>query len=132
MEICQGATVVKQLSIVCEGLPVHLNANHYLLKLKRGTTFVSCVYCARHLVLTIQHESIKTIPKAIRSVIADPSQDRREQQRKKTHKFLQNSHAFEMDDSERGRTNVGKHRINTGRSPLIRQTARLLPLAKRD
>lgn len=57
----------------------------------------------------------------------------KQKQRKTIRDFsFQNSHTFNLGDGEKRKTNIVKHKTDTGNAILIRQTARWLPLTKMD
>jgi RNase H-like domain found in reverse transcriptase/Reverse transcriptase (RNA-dependent DNA polymerase)/Integrase zinc binding domain/Integrase core domain/gag-polyprotein putative aspartyl protease len=124
-----------------DGQPVYVrtaNISDYDQKIRKGTTIgtytpVSWVASmdAREEESSKAAPTAKHLPVALQELVKDCSQGLDEQQTDKLKRLLaEYQHVFSLSDNDYGRTNLLKHRIETGDSRPIKQVPRRAPLAK--
>jgi len=132
----RGILVAKQLIAARDQVSLRLmNVNSYPVKLKKGTILGNCVAVSsiHHQIRTLPNDTSADIPPKLASLIAETSQGRNANERRRIQDlFLQYRDVFDVDDGVKGRSNIVRHKIDTGDAKPIRQPPRRLPLAKRE
>ncbi|MCD1431043.1 DDE-type integrase/transposase/recombinase [Klebsiella pneumoniae] len=134
-EVGRGIAVGKSLVNISKAVPVRvMNTNYYPVTLRKGTVLGHC--CSISSVVRSVSAPEKPDKKSLDEVKDLLSESRKNltlEQKKKFDKLLNEYYdVFDTGHGSKGRTNVTQHKIDTGNARPIRQTARRLPLAKRE
>lgn len=130
----KGILIAKAVIQVKRNIPVRvMNLNDYDVHLKEGTTIGFCVPISSvvcQMPQTPQNYGI--LPHSLESLIETSSRELSKHQQYEVRKLISKyQDVFDIDEAK-GRTNIVRHKIDTGDAKPIRQAARRLPLAKRE
>ena len=132
----RGIAVGKALVRTARTIPVRImNANDYPLTLRKGAVLGYCT-AVSSIVNNIGASKEPTqkcpeCPEKLLNLLSMASVGRNTHQQKRLSSLIGRYQDI-FDMGRNGRTNIVQHRINIGASPPIRQSARRLPLAKRE
>ena len=132
-----GVVVGKSLINANKVIPVRImNINYYPVVIKRGTIVGECSSVSsiiRTVTMKAKESTSQRIPDTLLNQLSTSFQELTADQRTKATNFIgKYQDVFNYDKKSKGRTNVVRHKIDTGGARPIRQTARRLPLAKRE
>ncbi|XP_074036591.1 uncharacterized protein [Leptinotarsa decemlineata] len=134
-KVGRGIALGKTLLRVDKVVPVRImNVNYFPVTLKKGTMLGPCssissvIRSVRSLV-----SQANNLPRELEKLIDISSKDIPSTHRSKLRELVKRyQEIFGIGEGKGGRTNVVQHRIDTENARPIRQSARRLPLAKRE
>ncbi len=130
----KGVLIARALIQAKKDILVRLmNINDYPVTIKEGAYLSMCssVSSVTRRVCSVQVSS-EDVPKHLEGFLKEACKELTEEQSKQIRMFVARyQDVFENASQPKGRTNVVRHRIDTGNARPIRQIPRRLPLAKR-
>ncbi|KAG5896016.1 hypothetical protein JTB14_007581 [Gonioctena quinquepunctata] len=134
-KIGRGIALGKTLLRADKFVPVRvMNVNYFPVTLKKGTILGHCSSVSsviRSVRGTISQPN--NLPTELEKLVATSSKDIKPAQQPKLRDLVKKyQDIFDTGQGKGGRTNVVQHKIDTGGARPIRQSARRLPLAKKE
>ncbi|KAG5885095.1 hypothetical protein JTB14_003969 [Gonioctena quinquepunctata] len=133
-KIGRGIALGKTLLRADKFVPVRvMNVNYFPVTLKKGTILGHCSSVSSVTGRTRTISQPNNLPTELEKLVAISSKDIKPAQQPKLRDLVKKyQDIFDTGQGKGGRTNVVQHKIDTGGARPIRQSARRLPLAKKE